>query len=176
MKLAEYTAAAARTAIFPPERGVEYTALALCSEVAELDTAIGAGAPLRDVLSELGDVLWNIALFNRARGGRGQLSLDGHRLDEFGARLLDPGTCVELVQRLYVVCGWLAGRVSKQVRDGAETVPVAIFDKAVVDVLHLTGALARMLGSDLEQVGQANLSKLADRQVRGVLAGSGDHR
>lgn len=44
------------------------------------------------------------------------------------------------------------------------------------DVLWYIAALARDLGWTLEEIAEANLSKLASRMKRGVISGSGDDR
>jgi NTP pyrophosphatase (non-canonical NTP hydrolase) len=44
------------------------------------------------------------------------------------------------------------------------------------DVLWYVAQLASELGFELEEIGAANLDKLASRSARNVIAGSGDHR
>lgn len=48
--------------------------------------------------------------------------------------------------------------------------------KEMGDILWALSELARRLGVSLEEVGQGNIYKLADRARRGVLRGSGDER
>ncbi len=75
--------------------------------------------------------------------------------------------------------GEVADKVKKVVRDKGGTFDaesIAAIGKELGDVLWYVARLAAELGLDLEQVAQANLDKLASRQQRGVLGGSGDER
>ena len=48
--------------------------------------------------------------------------------------------------------------------------------KELGDVLWYVNAIAHLVGSDLEEVARLNNEKLASRQYRGQLQGSGDDR
>lgn len=71
--------------------------------------------------------------------------------------------------------GEVAEKVKKLVRDGAMFSKQEL-TKELGDVLFYVAALASYLDTDLSEVADQNLSKLRDRQARGVLQGSGDNR
>ena len=48
--------------------------------------------------------------------------------------------------------------------------------KEAGDILWQLAGLCRVMGWNLEDVGQGNLDKLADRKARGVIDGNGDNR
>lgn len=75
--------------------------------------------------------------------------------------------------------GEVADKVKKVLRDNngifTDDIKLEIV-KEVSDVLWYLASLSRDLGYSLEDIGQINLNKLADRQQRGVISGSGDNR
>jgi NTP pyrophosphatase (non-canonical NTP hydrolase) len=75
--------------------------------------------------------------------------------------------------------GELANKWKKVLRDSfgvlTPTAKEALLGE-VGDTLWYLAGLCTELGVDLETVAQANLDKLASRQVRGVVSGSGDNR
>lgn len=75
--------------------------------------------------------------------------------------------------------GELAGSYAKAVRDEHPYILPSRKQhllKEAGDVLWMIAAVADALGTDLEDIAQANLDKLASRANRGKLNGSGDDR
>ena len=76
--------------------------------------------------------------------------------------------------------GEIANKVKKFIRDGysQEELPDKINDlrDELGDVLWYVAAVANVLDTDLETVAKNNLYKLAERQVKGTIKGSGDKR
>jgi len=76
--------------------------------------------------------------------------------------------------------GEIANKVKKFIRDGydVEELPYKINDlrDELGDVLWYVAAVANVLGTDLETVAKNNLYKLAERQAKGTIKGSGDKR
>lgn len=75
--------------------------------------------------------------------------------------------------------GEVADKLKKVIRDndGVLTDPVKdAVAKELGDVLWYVSVLAHELDYDLNTIAQINLDKLASRQQRGVIKGSGDNR
>lgn len=90
-----------------------------------------------------------------------------------------PDEFMHLVLGLVGEAGEIAEKVKKLVRD--KNSDLAQLDRADMaselgDVLWYTAVLADFLGLSLNDVAQRNVDKLADRQRRGLLGGSGDGR
>lgn len=75
--------------------------------------------------------------------------------------------------------GEVAGKVKKIARDNDGAITAATRSKLadeLGDVLYYVASVSTQLGFDLDAIAAGNLAKLADRQERGVLQGSGDNR
>lgn len=88
------------------------------------------------------------------------------------------GTQKGLAYTALAVCGEvgeIAGKIAKQVRDGGE-LDVTDLSKELGDALWMVAGLATDLGLKMDNIAHENIRKLASRQERGVLKGSGDNR
>ncbi len=75
--------------------------------------------------------------------------------------------------------GEVGGKLKKAIRDNGGVIDDTRrqdISKELGDVLWYIAQLATELDIDLDQVAEANLTKLASRQNRGVLTGDGDNR
>lgn len=90
-----------------------------------------------------------------------------------------PDEFMHLVLGLVGEAGEVAEKVKKLVRDeGSDLERLDRDDMAAElgDVMWYTAVLANFLDLSLNDVAQRNIDKLADRQSRAVLGGSGDNR
>lgn len=81
-----------------------------------------------------------------------------------------------LVSGLAAEAGEVAGKYAKKVRDGEKGSYQKELLKEVGDVLWFAALLAEIHGVSLEDLAQENVDKLASRQARGKISGSGDNR
>jgi NTP pyrophosphatase (non-canonical NTP hydrolase) len=72
--------------------------------------------------------------------------------------------------------GEVAEKLKKAYRDSGGQVDSAAMAKELGDVCYYLVRYAHKLGCSLEDVLEANMAKLNDRQARGVMRGSGDGR
>jgi NTP pyrophosphatase (non-canonical NTP hydrolase) len=90
-----------------------------------------------------------------------------------------PNELLHLVLGLVGESGEIAEKFKKWVRDldsDESRIDRADIAKELGDVLWYVAVLADYLDLSLDDIATANLAKLASRQGRGVLGGSGDNR
>lgn len=90
-----------------------------------------------------------------------------------------PNELYHLVLGLVGESGEIAEKMKKLIRDHASDESKIDRDdikKELGDVLWCAAVLADYLGISLDDVATTNIEKLASRQKRGVLGGSGDNR
>lgn len=90
-----------------------------------------------------------------------------------------PDEFMHLVLGLVGEAGEIAEKVKKLVRDkNSDLAQLDRDDMAAElgDVLWYTAVLANYLDLSLDDIAQRNVAKLADRQRRAVIGGSGDNR
>lgn len=106
-------------------------------------------------------------------------------LDEYQQKALstniNPGKHIFFDRMFGLVgeAGEMADNVKKWIRDDQadwDKLDKEMMVSELGDVLWYVATLADTLGYSFDEVAQHNLKKLADRQQRSKLAGSGDHR
>lgn len=99
--------------------------------------------------------------------------MDGQAYGDINAKLMDQ------VLGLVGESGEVAEKFKKLIRDKQGQVTqddTAEIIKELGDVLWYITTISHLLGASLEEVAQVNLAKLASRQKRSQLGGSGDNR
>jgi len=181
MNWTRYQQEALTTAVFPPERSVDYTVLGLVSEIAELvevkaNDALSWTERKAAYKKENGDGFWYLAAVADA--------LKCPLADLMGGYTFLPDSYNHLdipfiTDRLTIHAGFMAGLVKKAIRDDNSFISDSRRARMLENLEYIGADLVRLslaIGSTPEAVTQANLNKLADRKQRGVLQGSGDNR
>lgn len=173
--LNEYQNAAMTTAIFPADRGLEYTIFGLLSEVGEMAEAwVDNTKSYPEVSSETGDCYW----YSAAIASTLEVSLEDV-VRFYDGPPVTSKLVANLLPELMASSGNLAGLVKKAIRDDGGRFSPMRRAKAIQFLgrtVLVLDALALQLGTNRWALMSDNLDKLADRKVRGVLGGSGDHR
>lgn len=186
MTFLEYRELAMRTAVYPAAARVQYPALKLAGEAGEAAGKLAELAAAGDrgpLLAELGDVLWYVAALTRDL-----VTLEAWMSRPLADLEVEASAVADLsltgsVLRMVAAASAPAERFGKLIRDGGldkgGSVPAdaaALMLRSARETLLHAAVAAWALGSSLEGVARANVAKLASRQARGVLHGSGDSR
>ena len=182
MNFNDYQTEARKTAIFPKDRALEYTALGLVSEVSELAEIfleqMSFSAKQDALLKELGDCYWYAAAIADAlEDAHGS----GIRLQYVFDLVTVENSMFNATEfhQIVAASGKIAGIVKKTIRDNEGKMPPEKFNALLLELSKVLKGLTNMavnLNTHPNTILKANLAKLADRQERGVLTGSGDNR
>lgn len=169
--LNDYQKQAGTTAIYPPHLALHYLVPSLTVELDELKRAL---AQDDDTIGEIGDCLWMVAMLTNALG----VSLQTvYLMTDLDATLDEAQTLAMTLLNVW----------TKAVRDHAGDLDAywaserRALDKhawmaSIGVILHALAVLADQQKTNLVEVTQHNLDKLASRKARGHLTGSGNHR
>jgi NTP pyrophosphatase (non-canonical NTP hydrolase) len=196
MTFTTYQQQAMRTCL-PQSANLDYMILGLASEVGEVagklkkilrDTTPGTTPDLVPLASELGDVLWyTVGLLHVSKLTPKDVANDLEELTiaEFEHQCLNregdiglnmPLTVAPLarltalVKYIVIATGDIAGAEEDFPEDQDQALD------RVNDVWQFLAEAAHAIGVPLHVIARQNLEKLADRQQRAALQGSGDHR
>jgi NTP pyrophosphatase (non-canonical NTP hydrolase) len=155
--------------------GLVYTSMGMAGEAGELLEKAINGAPLQDFSGELGDVLWFISQTASECGFRLDelLAIARQREDERPEGLVP--SCIDLVLKI----SRINESVKKMLRDdnGVLELPrKEQLERLVSDTFASWVTVAREANIDPLLCAQQNCEKLASRERRGVIQGSGDNR
>jgi len=166
--LEAYQKRAQKTALYPADKAVEYLVLGLCGEAGELAEKIQLETPVGDMLAELGDVCWYLAMLS--------YTLDLPIGKVFPQVL--PANPNKALLDLLANSGAFANKHKKVLRGDGKTVKdnLSAYNQYLVACWNGVATLAKLWGSTYESVCQANADKLESRHLRGVIRGSGDTR
>lgn len=180
----------ATTAIYPREVEVEYLALGLASEAGELLDAMLERQPSKDamktaLISEASDCCWYVARLCEP-AGLSFADVGQAVAGEEPSYLPIPSVAAT---RMAATAGLIAGKVKKQIRDGAKWAGEQredhrahlrnLLTRMIFDIHVFAVALSKQYGDpaiSLAGLCNYNTAKLTGRKERGTLGGSGELR
>ena len=124
----------------------------------------------------LGDVLPGYCITtHQKKGDLNTMEMQSYQQQAFTTATESSRNIYYMTLGLTGEAGEVANKVKKVMRDG-KALDLDDIKKELGDVLWYVAGLCTVTGIPLEEVAKANLEKLADRQKRGVIGGSGDNR
>lgn len=180
MTFKEYEAHAASTACYTKEVAISYVVMGLTNELAEVFEKVDNAAEAKEIMKEIGDVLWYVAMT------RQELQLppvefpeELHKLDDTDVYRLSPSYLLQQV-------GIINGQVKKYFRDDDYSKP---FPEKRKELCHtalkqilvgLQNLVTYIEGKELNQslvsIAKQNVEKLAKRKAENKIHGDGDNR
>lgn len=176
MRFKDYSEKAITLAIYPPERGKEYTVFGLIDELGEVSEKIDQNRPDNEIVKEVGDVMWYASamihefdfqdIFELFEESRDMQVIKNNAEKEVAKLALQHGAK-------------LAGRMKKIMRDDDQKYTKKKMDEIYLilrSILRSLIILVNKMDLNFNEIFTQNLNKLFDRQDRGVLQGDGDNR
>lgn len=177
----EYEKLAITTKIYKDEVALMYVTLGLCGEVSEM---VEKGGEVRlfgsnpkskeEFLKEVGDVLWYMAAIRQEFNLTS--SIDFPEYDPTHLQLLELD---KLLNSAVILSGAIAEQMKKALRDNdgiIDSVREAKIQDKWETLFKVIDGIANFVSVPLPVIAQQNIDKLASRQKRNVIKGSGDNR
>lgn len=184
---ADYSAFTETTAIYPNQIAAEYLALGLCSEAAECVELLQTKTLhvfTRDLGPEVGDCQWYTTRLARLYDFTLTELVNDALIRPIGSNDIET-----LLSKITVQAGLIAGKVKKQLRDGAKWTGEEreearkYIRERLVETIRLSSNVALWLHAkgvidygSYPNLLRRNREKLNGRRERGTLGGSGDNR
>lgn len=180
MTFKEYEAHAASTACYAKEVAISYVVMGLTNELAEVFEKVDNAAEAKEIMKEVGDVLWYVAMT------RQELDLPALefpeelcRLDDIDVYRLNPSCLLQQV-------GIINGQVKKYFRDDDYSKPFpekrkelchAALEQILVGLQNLVTYIeGKEPNQSLISIAKQNVEKLAKRKAENKIHGDGDNR
>lgn len=180
MNFKEYEAHAASTACYQKEVAIPYVIMGLTSELAEVYEKVDCAAEAKEIVKEIGDVLWYVAMT------RQELDLPELEFPEIVKKLTDEDVYRSSPSYLLQRVGIISEHVKKFFRDddykaGFPEKRKEASHKALEQILQGLQNLAVYIEGDkgdysLMSIARGNVEKLAKRKVENKIHGDGDNR
>lgn len=180
MNFKEYEAHAASTACYPKEVAIPYVIMGLTDELAEVYEKVDCTAEAKEIIKEIGDVLWYVAMI------RQELDLPELEFPEIILKLNDEDVYRLSPSYLLQQVDIISGHVKKFFRDddykaGFPEKRKEACHKALEQILQGLQNLAVYIEGDkgdysLISIAKGNVEKLAKRKAENKIHGDGDNR
>lgn len=182
--LDEYQKLAMVTAMYPPERAMEYVLFGLIGEIGEF-CSILSSSKTESLRSELGDVFWYLAACYKEFGiefDEKNLYVDVLEYRKYIVKTVELYNTgqkgIDALQRTLIeLCGNMANNYKKVIRGDEKSLKKLLEVSRCIRLTLTTFAIyCAAKEIDLFDVLNENLEKLYDRMDRNVIKGSGDNR
>lgn len=180
MNFKEYEVHASSTACYQKEVAIPYVIMGLTNELAEVYEKIDCAAETKEIVKEIGDVLWYAAMI------RQELDLPELEFPEIILKLNDEDVYRLSPSYLLQQVGIINGYVKKFFRDddykaGFPEKRKEACHKALEQILQGLQNLAVYIEGDkgdysLMSIAKGNVEKLAKRKAENKIHGDGDNR